>query len=63
MQVNRLIKKGALIVDGAILKVPRVTESQSHRVTGGGGSVTSVTECDKSDTSSRGSDSDRGDLK
>ena len=31
MQVNRLIKKGALIVEGAILKVPRVTESQSHR--------------------------------
>ena len=62
MQVNRLIKKGALIVEGAILKVPRVTKSQSHRVTGGGGSVTSVTECDKSASSSRGSDSDRGDL-
>ena len=62
MQVNRLIKKGALIVEGAILKVPRVTKSQSHKVTGGGGSVTSVTECDKSASSSRGSDSDRGDL-
>ena len=46
MQVNRLIKKGALIVEGAILKVPRVTESQSHKVTGGGDGVTSVTMCD-----------------
>ena len=62
MQVNRLIKKGALVAEGTMLKVPRVTESQSHRVTGGGDSVTRVTECDKSDTSSRGSDSDRGDL-
>ena len=47
MQVNRLIKKGALVAEGTMLKVPRVTESQSHRVTGGGGSVTRVTECDK----------------
>ena len=36
--------------------------SQCHNVTGGGGSVTSVTKCDKSYASSRESDSDRGDL-
>ena len=47
MQVNRLIKKGALVAEGTILKVPRVTKSQSHRVTGGGGDVTDVTKCDK----------------
>ena len=47
MQVNRLIKKGALVAEGTMLKVPRVTESQSHKVTGGGGDVIDVTECDK----------------
>ena len=49
MQVNRLIKKGALVAEGTILKVPRVTESQSHRVTGGGGSVTCVINGDVTD--------------
>ena len=53
MQVNRLIKKGALVAEGTILKVPRVTESQSHRVTGGGGSVTRVTKCDSCDRDER----------
>ncbi len=47
MQVNRLIKKGALVAEGTILKAPRVTKSQSHRVTGGGGSVIDVIKCDK----------------
>ena len=62
MQVARLIKRGDLMLDGKIVRSKNVTMSQSHKVTGGGGSVTRVTECDKSDTSSRGSDSDRGDL-
>ena len=43
MQVNRLIKKGALTLEGKIVKSPKVTKSQSHKVTGGGGCVTSVT--------------------
>ena len=65
MQVVRLIKRGDLMLDGKIVRSKNVTMSQCHNVTGGGGSVTSVTnvtECDKSDASSRGSDSDRGDL-
>ena len=49
MQVARLIKRGELILDGKIVKSPNVTMSQCHNVTGGGGSVTSVTKCDKSD--------------
>ena len=32
-EVLPLIKKGALVAEGTILKVPRVTKSQSHRVT------------------------------
>ena len=46
MQVNRLIKKGALVAEGTILKAPRVTQSRSHAVTGGGGDVTNVIGCD-----------------
>ena len=37
MQVNRLIKRGVLTLEDKIVKSPKVTESQSHRVTGGGG--------------------------
>ena len=46
MQVNRLIKKGVLTLEGKIVKSPKVTLSRCHAVTGGGGCVTSVTECD-----------------
>ena len=49
MQVSRLIKRGDLLLDGKIVKSPNVTMSQCHNVTGGGGSVTSVTERDKCD--------------
>ena len=47
MQIARLIKRGVLIADGGIVQTARVTQSHSHTVTGGGGSVTSVTKCDK----------------
>ena len=33
MQVNRLIKKGVLTLEGKIVKSPKVTKSQSHKVT------------------------------
>ena len=32
-EVLPLIKKGALVAEGTILKVPRVTKSQNHKVT------------------------------
>ena len=43
MQIARLIKRGVLIANGGVVQTARVTESHSHTVTGGGGSVTSVT--------------------
>ena len=43
MQISRLIKRGELMLDGKIVMSKNVTMSQCHNVTGGGGSVTSVT--------------------
>ena len=56
MQVNRLIKRGVLILEDKIVKSPKVTKSQNHRVTGGGGSVISVTKCDTPISNGVGSD-------
>ena len=50
MQIARLIKRGVLIANGGVVQTARVTESHSHIVTGGGGSVTSVTKCDERET-------------
>lgn len=50
MQVNRLIKSGRLTLRGNVVSIEGVTMSQCHSVTGGGGSVTDVTKCDKSET-------------
>ncbi len=47
MQINRLIKSGRLTLRDNIVCLADVTMSQCHRVTGGGGSVIDVTECDK----------------
>ena len=43
MQVNRLIKRGVLSIDGKVVRSPKFTNSQIHTFTGGGGDVTSVT--------------------
>ena len=56
MQVNRLIKRGVLILEDKIVKSPKVTKSQNHRVTGGGGDVNSVTKCDTPISNGVGSD-------
>ena len=46
MQINRLIKRGALVLKDNMIHLPDVTMSQCHTVTGGEGCVTSVTGCD-----------------
>ena len=42
MQVNRLIKRGVLSIDGKVVRSPKFTNSQIHTFTGGGGDVNSV---------------------
>ena len=47
MQVQRLISKGSLVADGRMVQLPEITKSRNHAITGGGGDVIDVTECDK----------------
>ena len=49
MQVQRLIGKGSLVVDGRMVQLPEITKSQNNTITGGGGSVIDVIKCDKCD--------------
>ena len=42
MQVNRLIKRGVLSIDGKVVRSPKFTNSQIHTFTGGGVCVNSV---------------------
>jgi hypothetical protein len=51
MQVQRLISKGSLVVNGHMVQLPKITKSQNHIITGGGGSVNSVKKCDSSEPS------------
>ena len=51
MQVQRLIGKGSLVVNGRMVQLPEITKSQNNKITGGGGSVIGVIECDNSDES------------
>ena len=62
MQINRLLKSGRLTLRDNIVCLADVTKSQSHNVTGGGGDVIDVTECDTSPVIPR-EHSDRGNLK
>ena len=50
MQVQRLIGRGSLVVDGRMVQLPEITKSQNHIITGGGGGVINVIKCDKSET-------------
>jgi hypothetical protein len=50
MQVQRLISKGSLVADGRMVQLPEITKSQNHIITGGGGDVIDVIECDKGET-------------
>ena len=52
MQVNRLIKRGVLSIDGKVVRSPKFTNSQIHTFTGGAGDVTGVTSVKKCDAES-----------
>ncbi len=39
MQVQRLIGKGSLVVDGRMVQLPEITKSRNNAITGGGGCV------------------------
>ena len=46
MQVQRLITKGTLVVNGRMVQLPNITKSRNHAITGGGGDVINVIKCD-----------------
>ena len=59
MQVQRLITKGTLVVNGRMVQLPNITKSRNHAITGGGGCVITVIKCDTESEESEESEEEK----